>query len=146
LTDPDDPFDLGYFPKGEHHFDGETAIRFARIRMMDNDYYRTKRQSMILQALWKKIISQSILPHIPRMITIINDSVQMNFEPKDIRQLICLAPLLTDETLQFVNVPLDMLIGERVYVNRYEKTLFFYKVEEAAFDKLIRDFQRGRWP
>ena len=63
--DPDDPFDLGYFPKGDHHFDGETAIRFARIRMMDNDYYRTIRQSMVLEALWKKIISPNILPQNP---------------------------------------------------------------------------------
>ena len=145
-TDPDDPFDLGFFRAGEHHFNGETAVRFARIRMMDNDYQRTTRQSMILKAFWEKVISPGILPKIPEMINALSDSVQMNFQPKDIRQFVCLAPLLNEGNLTFVNIPIEMLQETRVYVDRYDDTVFVYQVDEEEFKKLIQDFQKGTWP
>jgi LCP family protein required for cell wall assembly len=144
--DPEDPFDLGFFPAGSHHFDGETASRFARIRMMDNDYLRTTRQTMVLKALWKKIITPSILPRLPELIAALSGSVQMDFKPKDIRPLACLLPVLDNQTLKFVSLPEDMLQETRQFADRYQKTLFIIKVDESDFKRLMGDFQRGVWP
>jgi anionic cell wall polymer biosynthesis LytR-Cps2A-Psr (LCP) family protein len=145
-TDPEDPFDLGFFQAGNHHFDGETAVRFARIRMMDNDYNRTTRQSMVLKALWEKVITPEILPQLPQMITILSGSVQMNFQASDIRPLVCLAPLLDEQSLTFANIPLEMLDESRIYLSSVQNTTFVYKVDQAEFRALIQDFQQGRWP
>jgi LCP family protein required for cell wall assembly len=145
-TDPDDPFDLGFFEKGDHHFDGETAIRFARIRMVDSELYRIKRQSMVLESLWEKMTSPSILPHIPQLVYALYNSVQMNLTATDIRNLACLAPLLNHETIQFANLPQEMLEADRMYVERYEKSIFYWKVDEAALKKQINAFRNGTWP
>lgn len=144
--DPEDPFDLGFFPAGDHHFDGETAVRFARIRMMDNDYYRTTRQSMILKAIWKKLVTPEILPKVPQLISLLSGSVRMSLEAKDIQSLVCLLPLLDDSTLTFVNIPLEMLKEDRIFVERIQNTVFVNQVDPVAFKGLIRDFQRGLWP
>jgi len=144
--DPNDPFDLGFFPAGMHHFNGETAGRFARIRMMDNDYLRTTRQTMVLKALWKKLITPSILPKTPELIAILSDSVQMNFEARDIRPFICLLPMLDNETLKFVSLPQEMLQETYMFVDRYQKNLFIIKADETELKRLMGDFQRGVWP
>jgi LCP family protein required for cell wall assembly len=145
-TDPEDPFDLGYFPAGNHHFDGETTLRFARIRMMDNDYQRTTRQSLVLEALWEKIVSPSILPKVPGLVEILSGSLQMDLRAEDIPPLVCLAPLLDEDTLIFVNVPLEMLHETRVYVDHIENTVFAYRVDRDEFSQFLDDFQRGIWP
>jgi LCP family protein required for cell wall assembly len=145
-SDPDDPFDLGFFEKGTHHFDGETAVRFARIRMVDSDYYRISRQSMVLSALWEKAVSPAILPHIPQLVYALYGSVQMNLSANDIRYLACLAPQLSSDTLTFASIPLDMLEEDRITVERYNNPIFVWKVDEAALDRLMRDFQNGHWP
>jgi LCP family protein required for cell wall assembly len=123
-SDPVDPFDLGFFEKGDHHFDEETAVRFARIRMVDSDYYRISRQSMILKALWEKMVSPTLLLHIPQLVYALYGSVQMNLTANDIRYLACLAPQLSIDTLTFASIPLDMLEEDRINVERYNDPIF----------------------
>ena len=144
--DPEDPFDLGFFPAGYHHYNGETVVRFARIRMMDNDYYRTTRQSMILKAMWKKIISPEILPRLPQTISLLVSSIRMNFQAQDIQSLVCIAPLLDETTLTFVNIPLEILKENRIFVDRLQKYVYVYQVDKGEFKTLIQDFQSGIWP
>ena len=40
---------------GKNHLDGEMALEYARIRAIDNDFYRTARQRAILEAAFKKM-------------------------------------------------------------------------------------------
>ena len=40
---------LGYYKQGEHHLNGESAIDFMRIRYIDSDFYRIRRQTKFSQ-------------------------------------------------------------------------------------------------
>jgi len=145
-TDPDDLFYLGFFPAGLHHFTGESAVRFARIRMMDNDYYRTTRQSLILKGMWKKVLSPEILPKLPELVSLLSGTVRMNLQIEDIRSLVCLAPLLDEATPTFVNIPLEMLHEGRIYDTRFKNLVYAYQVDVNDFTVLLQDFQEGFWP
>jgi polyisoprenyl-teichoic acid--peptidoglycan teichoic acid transferase len=54
-----DPF---YLPAGQHHLDGETALRFARTRHGDSDFQRAQRQQMVLQAIRSRVLDFDLLP------------------------------------------------------------------------------------
>lgn len=44
-------FDPLFIPAGQHHFTGEMALKYARTRHQDNDFYRAQRQQQILLAI-----------------------------------------------------------------------------------------------
>ncbi len=55
-------FDPLYIPAGQQHFDGWTALRYARVRHTDNDYERARRQQVVLFAIRDRIVSLQMLP------------------------------------------------------------------------------------
>lgn len=50
-------FDPLYIPAGVQHFDGLTALKYARTRHQDNDFGRAMRQQQVLLALRSKAVS-----------------------------------------------------------------------------------------
>lgn len=61
INDPTFPdmnygYDPLYIPAGEHHFDGLTALKYARTRHQDNDFYRARRQQQVLLAVRSKVL------------------------------------------------------------------------------------------
>ncbi|MDX1664183.1 MAG: LCP family protein [Candidatus Promineifilaceae bacterium] len=50
-------YDPLYIPAGHHHFDGEMALKYARTRHQDNDFYRAQRQQQVLMATRSKLLS-----------------------------------------------------------------------------------------
>ena len=46
--------------EGMNHLDGEQALAYARIRKIDNDFYRTNRQRTVMNALLEKCRSLSV--------------------------------------------------------------------------------------
>src|SRR3990170_7271863 len=60
--------DMGYFTAGQHHMNGETALRFSRIRKTDNAFRRDDRQTQVLCALKDKLLSPEVVTDIPGII------------------------------------------------------------------------------
>jgi LCP family protein required for cell wall assembly len=63
--DPADPY--GYDPlhiePGEHHFDGEMALKYARTRCTSgSDFDRADRQQKVLKAVFEKVTRLNMLP------------------------------------------------------------------------------------
>jgi len=61
INDPTFPdmnygYDPLYIPAGLQHFDGRTALKYARTRHQDNDFYRAQRQQQVLLAVRNKIL------------------------------------------------------------------------------------------
>ena len=58
----DQPVSDGWsnFASGDHHFDGETAVIFMRMRLYDDDFARVRRQTMVLKAFFKKATSDPV--------------------------------------------------------------------------------------
>ncbi len=47
---------------GQHHFDGETSLKYVRTRHGDSDYYRANRQQQVIQAVMDKILAADMIP------------------------------------------------------------------------------------
>lgn len=53
-------YDPLYIPAGTHHFDGQTALKYARTRHQDSDFHRAQRQQQVLMAIRQAATSQGI--------------------------------------------------------------------------------------
>lgn len=51
---------LNYSSTGDTHLNGKQAVSYARIRKLDNDFGRTKRQRTVLSACMEKVQNMSI--------------------------------------------------------------------------------------
>ena len=83
--DPADPY--GYDPlhiePGEHHFDGEMALKYARTRCTSgSDFDRADRQQKVLKAIFSKVTRVDMLPTLiaqaPGMWRALQGSVETN--------------------------------------------------------------------
>jgi LCP family protein required for cell wall assembly len=137
---------MGYFPAGDHHFDGSEALRFARIRKRYNDLRRADNQNLVLCALRKKLVSTDALAALPEMVGAFEDSVQTDLSLEQITQLACLVPQIKKRNIIFTGLPKDMLKESWEYSPQIRGTTFVYSVDKEAVTELLADFQAGTWP
>lgn len=128
--------DMGYFTAGQHHFNGDEALRFSRIRKKYNDFTRMDHQNMVICALKEKINSPAILPKIPKIIASFQDAVLTDLSLEQLTQLACLAPKLSRENLLFGSLPQEIFSSSRVYSPQQKNYVY---VLDADFD-VIRDY------
>lgn len=65
INDPTFPdmnygYDPLYIPAGQHHFDGALALKYARTRHADNDFYRAQRQQQVVLAARDKALGLGV--------------------------------------------------------------------------------------
>lgn len=101
------------FNQGLHHFNGETAVYFMRMRLADSDFYRISRQSDLVTALFEKVMREKNILQIIRLgFTLLADNaIHTDFAIKDIYTLACLASRLKSENLAFFGIPWSMFHG-----------------------------------
>ncbi len=138
--------DLGYFPAGQHHFSGEEALRFARIRKKYNDFTRQDHQTMVLCALRAKLKEPTVFARIPQIVSAFQGSVQTDLTPEQIMQLACLLPHLKRENILFASFPPELLPPGRVYNPYYKKTTFAIQADQQALREYVEKFMAGTWP
>ncbi len=63
-TFPDDNFgyDPLFIPAGQHHMDGELALKYARTRHVDDDYGRAHRQQQVILAIKEQVMRTDLIP------------------------------------------------------------------------------------
>ncbi len=144
----DDPatIDLGFFNAGQHHFNGEEALRLSRVRKMYNDFARQDFQTIVLCALKEKLTDPSIVVKIPKLISAFQDSVQTDLTPGQLLQLACLAPQLKRENLIMTGLPQEIFSPSRVYNERQKNTTFVMDVDFNVIRDYITRFIAGEWP
>jgi len=101
------------FSAGPHHFDGETAVLFMRMREGDSDFYRVRRQSLVLTSFYKKVMNELSIWQLVRLgVSVVSDrSILTDFSAKDVYALACLAGRLRSEDVSFIEIPKDMYHG-----------------------------------
>jgi LCP family protein required for cell wall assembly len=67
-----------WIPAGQHHFDGHSALAFARSRHQDSDYDRMHRQQLVLTAMRRQICPSDLVLRIPELLDIARDSLWTN--------------------------------------------------------------------
>jgi LCP family protein required for cell wall assembly len=138
--------DMGYFPAGQHHFTGEEALRFSRIRKTDNAFRRDDRQSQVLCALREKVLSPQVLGDVPEILQAFSGSVLTDLSPAEMAQLACLAPRVGTDSLRMEDLPEDMLTPTRVYVPSLQNTTFVLEADFEEIRAIVAEFLAGQWP
>lgn len=100
-------YDYGDLQRGVNHLNGNQALIYSRIRSIDNDFNRTKRQRTVLTAVVEKMrscsitklydVAQAILPLIT---TDMSDGEIMGY-------ILKLAPMLPELSISSQRVPMD---------------------------------------
>lgn len=142
----DQTADMGYFSAGQHHFTGEEALRFSRIRKRYNDFTRMDHQNMVICALKEKLLSPSVLPKIPQIIASFQGSVLTDLSLEQISQLACLLPSLKNENLIFTSLPEEIMSPGRVYSEALGKTTFVMEADFEVIRDYVEQFTAGSWP
>lgn len=98
------------FSSGDHHFDGETALIFMRMRLFDDDFARVRRQTMVLKAFFKKTITDLNTIEQTQMAfkVIMDKTIQTDLTLRDINPLICLAQSIEATDVTFFEVEKSM--------------------------------------
>jgi LCP family protein required for cell wall assembly len=64
-----------YYPPGPQRMNGLQALRYARSRHADSDFGRNLRQQKVLQAAREQVLQTGIIPRLPGMFTVLNQSI-----------------------------------------------------------------------
>ena len=64
-----------YYPAGPQRMDGLRALRYARSRHADSDFGRNLRQQKVLQAAREQVLQTGIIPKLPGMFSVLNQSI-----------------------------------------------------------------------
>jgi LCP family protein required for cell wall assembly len=106
--DPADPY--GYDPlhieAGQHHFDGEMALKYARTRATaGSDFDRADRQQKVLKTVFEKVTRLDMLPTLiaqaPQMWRTLQDSVETDLKLDEIIALARLATQVDPDDIRF---------------------------------------------
>jgi LCP family protein required for cell wall assembly len=138
--------DMGYFTAGQQHLTGEAALRLSRIRKRYNDFRRMDNQNMVLCALKEKVLSPSVLPRLPQMISAFQGQVLTDLSPEQIGQLACLLPKLNRENLLFTSLPDEIMSPGRVYSPMLGKETFIMEADYDVIRDYVGQFLAGTWP
>ena len=88
--------------KGMRHFDGKTALKYARSRHSTSDFDRSQRQHMIMKAVLKKLEQKDYLTNpsqLKRMYYAVSENVVTNLELREIVSLGAFAKNLQGESI-----------------------------------------------
>lgn len=138
--------DLGFFPAGQHHFNGEEALRLARVRKKYNDFTRQDNQTLVMCALRDKLEDPAMVIKLPKLISAFQGSVLTDLSPEHISQYACLLPYLKGENLMFTSLPDELFSPGRVYSPQQKKTTFIMEADYDMIREYIRQFIAGEWP
>lgn len=138
--------DMGYFYAGNNHFTGDEAMRFSRIRKDYNDFTRADFQTMVLCALREKLLTPSVLPKIPRIISAFKDSVITDLSLEQMSQLACLLPYIKRENLILTGLPQEIFSPARIYSPQMRSETFILEADQEVLRDYFEQFVEGTWP
>ncbi len=138
--------DMGYFTAGNHHFNGDEAMRFSRIRKRYNDFTRADHQNMIICAIKEKLLTPTVLPKIPQIIGSFHNSVITDLSLEQMGQLACILPHLKKENLIFTGLPQEIFSPSRVFSPQMRDETFVVDVDMQEIRHYVEMFTSGTWP
>jgi LCP family protein required for cell wall assembly len=131
----------GYFPAGPAYLDATTALVYARIRAMDDDFARQERQTQILEGIWDRILSPDIIELVPDLIDLFDGRVLTDLSPEQMAQISCLILSLDEESMRYAKLEEELFV--RFWTPTNELALQW---EPDVILNILNDFVAGRWP
>lgn len=101
---------MPYFAQGEQHLTGLNALYFVRIRFPDTDVHRTRRQTQVMKALFKKALLPENWVKIPGLIADIQKQAAVtDMTPAQMSMVLCLVSQLGDGDIIYYEIPAEYL-------------------------------------
>jgi len=89
------------------HLNGNQAVAYARIRVLDSDYVRTERQRIVLTKLAQKIKDVTDLSAVVNTVNTLLPFVETNLSPTDLVALAYVGLQLDMESMEGLRLPAD---------------------------------------
>lgn len=96
---------------GMQHMDGKTAITYVRYRDEEGDIGRIKRQQNFMKAVMDKLVSPTIIPKLPSIVSAVSDSIETDMSVSEILSFLGTLQDAKDNGLKS-----DMVPGKPVYI------------------------------
>ncbi len=85
---------------GIHHMDGDTALWYARSRLMSNDFDRGRRQQQLLRAMLNQGVDLGLVAQVPALWGAFQDTVETDMDIGRMLQIASLAPAIRENGVQ----------------------------------------------
>ncbi len=111
---PDDNYGYEplYIPAGQHHFDGEMALKYVRTRHGSSDFDRLRRQQQVIMAARDRVMRldllPKLLPKLPQLLRELSDAVQTDLQLDEIMRLAKLADEIEPDHIQMAVIDSSM--------------------------------------
>ena len=103
---------VNHVDPGLNHFDGYTALQYARLRKIDNDWHRIERQRTVIQAVLDQIQNASVT-ELDNLLNTMLPLVQTNFTKTEIAALLVQLPGFLGCDVKQLSMPLQGTYGVR---------------------------------
>lgn len=130
---------VNHVDPGLNHFDGYTALQYARLRKIDNDWHRIERQRTVIQAVLDQIQNASVTD-LDNLLNTMLPLVQTNFTKTEIAALLVQLPGFLGCDVEQLSMPLQGTYGVRTGMdNRLMYDPDWYVNTTALQDFLYND-------
>jgi LCP family protein required for cell wall assembly len=85
---------------GVYHMDGETALWYARSRLMSDDFDRGRRQQQLLRALLNQGVKLDLVPQVPALWNTYKHAIETDMDIGRMLQIASLAPGISENGVQ----------------------------------------------
>jgi anionic cell wall polymer biosynthesis LytR-Cps2A-Psr (LCP) family protein len=131
-------YDPLFIAAGSQHFDGQMALKYARTRHQDNDFYRAERQQQIIMAVRDKVLSLGLgqmISKSPLIYQQLKNGIKTDLSLEEIIQLVRAAAEIPEE-----NIHRAVLDGEYLSSYRSEKGASVLVPMNEKIAPLIQEF------
>ena len=120
---------------GLNHFDGYTALQYARLRKIDSDWKRIERQRTVIQAVLDQVKNASVV-ELDNLLNTVLPLVQTNFTKSEITALLVQLPGFLGADVEQLSMPLQGTYGVRTGMD----DRLMYDPDWAVNIKALQDF------
>ena len=117
----------GFFPAGKQTLNGEQALQLARIRKKYSDLVRMDNQTIILQAIFRKLQDPAVLLRLPEITAAMQDAILTDGSPELVSNLICVLQKMGENEVQYFAPPTDLITTDWVYVPSVKQEMEIFR-------------------
>lgn len=126
---------VNHVDPGLNHFDGYTALQYARLRKIDNDWKRVERQRTVIQAVLNQVQNASVV-ELDNLLNTVLPLIQTNFTKSEIAALLVQLPGFLGCDVQQMSLPLQGTYGIRTGMDNR----LMYDPDWVVNIKALQDF------
>lgn len=126
---------VNHVDPGLNHFDGYTALQYARLRKIDNDWKRVERQRTVIEAVLDQVKNASVM-ELDNLLNTVLPLIQTNFTKTEIAALLVQLPGFLGCDVQQMSLPLQGTYGVRTGMDNR----LMYDPDWVVNIKALQDF------